>query len=139
MSKSIFEEYNGRWCVVDAGSCKFIGRAIESDQNDFFGTPQITLQPFFEYVNQKVPQQNGALSKMEIALPYENITASDASIELVNIISVMWFDKMNKSDRSTYERVIDKAAQILENLRAERAGFVTARTMPKEQGGKIIL
>ncbi len=135
MSKSIFEEYQGKWCVVDAGSVKFIGRAVESEQNDFFGQPQMTLQPFFEYMNQKVPSQDGRLSRMELAIPYENIASLEGQIELVNIVSVMWFDKMSTSDRATYVKITEQASVIVDSIRADRAGIKLSSTMPQQKGG----
>jgi hypothetical protein len=122
--------------IINSGSRKLIGELLnrESKPGDIvkvYSAWELRSDMFL------VPTQQGP-----ITISQNNIVPMDAEETAVDIDIVIdnirWFDDM--ADKGLkYDNMIAQFEEIMMQNRAQRAGITTAKSIPKNNGGKILL
>lgn len=139
MMNNIFDDYAGEWAVVDVVSQKFVGRIVNFKELYLseYNKP-VELQPVFDFASNIIPQQNGDLGRNVLVLPHDMTASYNTKVIITKHVSLLLFKDLDQSDLVTYKNLVQKGADILEMMRAQKSGITLARNMPPQQKSGIL-
>lgn len=131
----VFTMCPGKWAVIDVVSQKYLGRIDNYEELDRRGySGPIELSPAFDYSVNLMQQPNGMLAKNVICLPTDMTSDLSTKVIITNAVSILLFDNMTLQDKRSYQDIVNKGVEILEQVKAEKSGITLARNIPNKGG-----